>query len=66
MEFLSAILSWNLRILKPLKRGLVCASLHKKNTSFNAFFCKINSLFVELKFYAQTKEEEYKCDSNIA
>ena len=30
------------------------------------FFWKINSLFVELKFCAQTKEEEYKCDSNIA
>ena len=59
MEFSSAILSWNLRILKSLKRGLVCASLLKKNISLNAFFCKINSPFVELKFCAQTKEEEY-------
>ena len=66
MQFSSAILSWNLRILKSLKRGLVCASLLKKNISPNAFFCKINSLFVELKFCTQTKEEEYKCDSNIA
>ena len=31
MEFSSAILSWNLRILKSSKRGLVCASLLKKN-----------------------------------
>ena len=30
------------------------------------FFCKINNLFVELKFCAQTKEEEYKCDSYVA
>ena len=66
MQFSSAILSWNLRILKSLKRGLVCASLLKKNISLNAFFCKINSIFVELEFCAQTKEEEYKCDSNIA
>ena len=66
MEFPSAILSGNLRILKSLKRGLVCASFLKKNIRLNAFFCKINSLFVELKFCAQTKEEEYKCDLNIA
>ena len=46
-------------------RGLACAYLLKKNISLSAFF-EINSLFVELEFCAQTKEEEYKCDSNIA
>ena len=49
-----------------LKRGLVCASLLRKNISINVLFSKINSLFVELKFSTQTKEEEYKCGSNIA
>ena len=48
----SAILSWNLRILKSLKRGLACASHLKKNISLNTFFCKINSPFAELKFCA--------------
>ena len=66
MEFSSAILSWNLRILQSLKRGLACASLLKKNISLNVLFCKINSLFVELKLSAQTKEEEYKFHSNMA
>ena len=66
IEFSSATLSCNLRILKSLKRGLVCASLLKKNVSLKVFFCKINSLFAELQFCVQTKEEEYKCDSNRA
>ena len=37
MQFSSATLSLDLRILKHLKRGLVCASLPKKNVSLNAF-----------------------------
>ena len=37
MHSSSAILSWNLRTLKSLKRGLVCATLLKKNISLNAF-----------------------------
>ena len=40
MEFSSAILSCNLRKLKSLKRGLICASLIKKNISLNAFFVR--------------------------
>ena len=52
--------------IKIFKRGLVCASLLKENISLSSFLCKINSLSVELRFFAQTKEEEYKCDSNIA
>ena len=40
MEFSSAILSCNLRKLKSLKRGLICASLIKKNISLNAFFIR--------------------------
>ena len=55
MEFSSAIL-WNLRTLQSLKRGLVCTFL-KKNLSLNAFFNQMNSLFVELKFCAQTNKE---------
>ena len=38
----------------------ICASLLKKNISLNAFFVRL-----KLKFCAQTKEEEYKCDSNL-
>ena len=37
MEFSSAILSWNLRILKSMKRGLVRASPLKKNIKSEYF-----------------------------
>ena len=40
MEFSSAVLSCDLRILKSLKRGLICASLIKKNISLNVFFVR--------------------------
>ena len=40
MEFSSAILSCNLRILKSLKIELICASLIKKNISLNVSFVR--------------------------
>ena len=49
-----------------LKEKVTMCIFFKKNISLNAFFLKINNLSVEIKFYTQTKEEEYKCDSNIA
>ena len=38
IEFSSAILSWNLRILQYLKRKLVCASVFEENIRHIAFF----------------------------
>ena len=51
--------------IKILKEGQYVHPFFRKTCAM-LFFCKINSLFVELKFCAQTKEEEYKYDSNIA
>ena len=64
------VLKWNLTMefinITILKEKVTMCIFFKKNISLNAFFLKINNLSVELKFYTQTKEEEYKCDSNIA
>lgn len=48
------------------KQRISMSIFSQEKHSLNVFPCKINSLFVELKFCAQTKEEKYKCDLNIA